>query len=193
MMQPPDAHAKRYGSMADDDLQRLALNLQSLTPEAREGLRKEFDRRGLSVVKTNWASESPPHASAKSGGVVQRVLRNIAIFVAFDICRSLVSAHGINLVTFVVVVVEGFEGLFRPAELLLLVLLAQQFSNRGRRSVGFKLQFAAIVAISFGYLLVVDSALFKIAWMGLSTGMIYDWWANPVAQLKDQPNNKASQ
>jgi hypothetical protein len=49
--------AERYASMLESDLYRLADEVKTLNPEAREALRQEFLRRHLSVKKVNWKAQ----------------------------------------------------------------------------------------------------------------------------------------
>jgi hypothetical protein len=121
-----------------------------------------------------------------------RVLRNIAIFMAFDIIRSLIMAHSIGPVSLAMSVFAGLAGLLRPAELVLLVLLSQQFSTRGHGSAGFKIQFAAILLIALGYLFTFDSLVAKLAWIATIAWMTFDWWTIPVARSEAEMDTKAS-
>jgi hypothetical protein len=117
-----------------------------------------------------------------------RVLRNVAIFVALDTVLYAASSRRLDLVSIATGITIGFIGLFRPAELVLLVLLA--FKARG--SAGRKVQAAAIAVITLGYLLSIDPLWAKGIWAVIGVWMAYDWWTIPVARSGDQPDNEAS-
>ena len=117
-----------------------------------------------------------------------RVLRNIAVFLAFDISRSLIAAHDIGMASLGMIMFVSLAGLLRPAEALLLVLLAKQFFTKGRGSAGFKVQLTAILIIAFGYLFTLETLVEQFVWSAIIAWMTYDWWTIPVVRRENQPD-----
>ncbi len=66
------AFADYYARMPDEDLQRLALDVQSLVPDARDALRSEMERRQIADASIDWQpqpvlEEIPdPHARSRA-------------------------------------------------------------------------------------------------------------------------------
>ena len=52
------AFADHYALLEDDDIVRLSADIASLVPEARQPLKLELERRGLSTTGINW--DAPP-------------------------------------------------------------------------------------------------------------------------------------
>jgi hypothetical protein len=81
--------AKNYATMPVQDIERLALDIKSLTPEARAVLRSEMQRRQLSTQALDW-SPQPEQPKKQSGGVFRLFLRNFGIFFICDVLYILV-------------------------------------------------------------------------------------------------------
>ena len=65
-MSAPRDYSKHYAAASDDDLLRLADDVVSLLPRAREALRAEMGNRGLPVEKVDWNAQ--PVQKVKMGG-----------------------------------------------------------------------------------------------------------------------------
>lgn len=76
--------ASNYGSMPVEDIERLALDVKSLTPEARVALRLEMERRDLPTQTLDWTAQPDP-PEKKSSGAFRLFLRNFGIFVVCDL------------------------------------------------------------------------------------------------------------
>lgn len=61
MIQSPDGYAQHYSLRPDEDLSRLSLDMLSLVPEAREALRLEMERRGLTLRVIEVTEEPEKH------------------------------------------------------------------------------------------------------------------------------------
>jgi hypothetical protein len=85
-----EAYAKTYSSMLDDDLQRLSLDIKSLTPEARSALRLEMEVRHLPIDGLDWAAQPEPQKVEDSSGGLGLFLRNLGIFILCDAVYGIV-------------------------------------------------------------------------------------------------------
>ena len=121
-----------------------------------------------------------------------RVLRNIAVFFGFDLIRMLVHTNQLDGAALFAIVTDGILGLLRPVELLLLVLLSTQFSNKGRGGIGFKIQLVGILLLAVAYLFHLDLLLDRTLWTALIAWLTYDWWKIPVAQVPIMPEDEPS-
>lgn len=72
-------YGQHYAEASDEDLMRLASQVWSLVPEARQELRMEMERRKLPIGAIDWEAQPPKHV-AKSG-TGRRILRNLALFI----------------------------------------------------------------------------------------------------------------
>jgi hypothetical protein len=78
--------------MPDEDIERLALDVKSLTPEAKEALRIEMDRRQLQTSSIDWAARPAPQRSdwketgrrARDVRVVLIVLTALFVLISFN-------------------------------------------------------------------------------------------------------------
>jgi hypothetical protein len=103
---------ERYAAMSDDHLQRLALDVKSLLPEAREALRSEMERRHLPMgASIDWSAQCAdgkpaPEKTQTSSGGFRRFARNFLIFAGCNSVYLLIiggltsTVHGIDIEVF---------------------------------------------------------------------------------------------
>jgi len=75
--------------MPVEDIERLAQDIKSLTPEAKMALRSEMQQRQLPTQALDWTAQPEPQKE-KSSGVFRVFLRNFGIFLIFDVLYIIV-------------------------------------------------------------------------------------------------------
>jgi hypothetical protein len=70
--------------MPIEDIERLALDVKSLTPEARSVLRLEMERRQLPTESLDWSAQ-PESQREQSSGASRLFFRNFGIFLLCDV------------------------------------------------------------------------------------------------------------
>lgn len=76
--------ARNYAAMSVEDIERLALDIKSLVPEARAALRLEMQRRQLPTSTLDWTAQPEPHR-VQTSGALRLFFRNFGIFFVCDV------------------------------------------------------------------------------------------------------------
>jgi hypothetical protein len=180
MAQTLESYGKHYASMRDEDLQRLAGDIPSLVPTAREALKLELQRRSMVVEGTDWTAPPAP-AVLNSGGAFRRLPRNLLIFLGSGIGCSFLQEvsrsglQGIDLATLVI----SLEGAFRPGCIILGVLTGIRFGTRRTaraRSVGAIVQLALTLIFAIGFFVNLEPVSAKVLWSVAVAWVIYGLW-----------------
>lgn len=173
--------------MGDDDLARLSGDIASLVPNARDALRLEMQRRGLSVEGLDWDAQPLPEKVEESGGGIRRFFRNFFIFLACDLVYLLLvvgvasEVPGLDFV----LLVQGLTNAFLRFSLVLAVLTANPILIPTRfapQRIKTLWVVGAVAPLSAGLLLAVVVALHLgsliewVFWPVVILWIAYGWW-----------------
>lgn len=193
-----DAYGSYYSAKSDDDLLRLAADIASLVPNAREALRMEMERRRLSVEGLDWSAQ-PNIAQpdlADSGGKFRRILRNFLIFLACDAVYFLLIVGVASIMPGVdfVSLSAGLTETFLRLSLLLAVLTAfpvlipKRLVPREYKTlwiVGIVAPPGAALLLLVVVLLHLGSVLAVFYWPAVILWVAYDWWRSRKASTRE--------
>jgi hypothetical protein len=146
-----NAFAEHYASLPEEDISRLSLEMQSLTPEAQDALRLEMERRQIPAVIVQQKSQAAVPVVEKSSGALRRFGRNFFIFIACDAVYFVIVALLVARVQGVDIeqVSASMTKMFLNLSLLLALVTSKFFVPKRLKTVWFIGAATPLVALLF--------------------------------------------